>query len=215
MTENGKDVPEETEVRRRFDAVAATWDEEPRRVKVADDVAAAILAEGVLNSDTDVLDLGCGTGLLTLRIQPHVRSITGADTSSGMLEVLQGKIRESGLGNVSTICLNLESDALPDQRFHAIVSSMTLHHVKDPGALIARLYSLLIPGGHLCIADLEKEDGSFHDDPTGVEHFGFAWQELEEMFRGAGFTVVRSRVAATIMKRETVTYPVNLVIGRK
>ncbi|MBI1920193.1 MAG: methyltransferase domain-containing protein [Geobacter sp.] len=215
MTGKGKNVTEETEVQRRFDAAASGWDEEPRRVKLADEIAAAILGEGVLGADMDVLDYGCGTGLLTLRLQPHVRSITGADTSPGMLDVLDGKIRKSGLGNVSTLCLNLETGDVANRRFHAIVSSMTLHHVRDTGALIAKLHSLLLPGGYLCIADLDKEDGSFHDDMAGVEHFGFERQGLEEMFRAAGFTAVRSRVAATIMKRETVAYPVNLVTGRK
>lgn len=215
MTGNVKVVSKETEVQRRFDAAASRWDEEPRRVKLADEIAAAIVGEGILGQEMDVLDYGCGTGLLTLRLQPHVRLITGADTSPGMLAVLDGKIRESGLGNVFTLCLNLEKDDVVEQQYHAIVSSMTLHHVREPGALISRLYSLLLPGGHLCIADLEKENGSFHDDQAGVEHFGFERRELEYMFRASGFTAVRGRVAATIIKREGEAYPVNLVTGRK
>lgn len=215
MTGNGKAASKETEVQRRFDAAASGWDEEPRRVKLADEIAAAILGEGVLGADMDVLDYGCGTGLLTLRLQPHVRSITGADTSSGMLDVLNGKIRKYGLGNASTLCLNLERDDVGQLQFHAIVSSMTLHHVREPAALIAKLHSMLLPGGHLFIADLEKEDGSFHDDPAGVEHFGFERRELEGMFRASGLSGVRSRVSATIIKREGEAYPVNLVTGRK
>lgn len=66
--------------KRDFDKAAATWDEDPRRVKLAEDVAAAILREAVLSKDMDALDFGCGIGLVTLKLQPYVRSITGADS---------------------------------------------------------------------------------------------------------------------------------------
>jgi predicted TPR repeat methyltransferase len=64
----------------RFDQAAATWDEQPRRVKLAQAVAEDIGRQIHLSRDIDVLDFGCGTGLLTLALQPLVRSITGADT---------------------------------------------------------------------------------------------------------------------------------------
>ena len=68
-----------------FDHAAVTWDEKPGRIKLAADVANAILKSVEVHADMDVLDYGCGTGLLTLSLQPHVRSITGADSSHGML----------------------------------------------------------------------------------------------------------------------------------
>ena len=58
------------------------------RVKLATDVAGAVSAEVRLAADMDVLDFGCGTGLLALQLQPYVRSITGVDSSQGMLDVL-------------------------------------------------------------------------------------------------------------------------------
>ena len=66
-----------TSEKRDFDAAAATWDENPGRVKVAHDVARAIRETVKLMPDLDVLDFGCGTGLLTLQLQPSVGTITG------------------------------------------------------------------------------------------------------------------------------------------
>ena len=66
--------------KRDFDRAAGSWDEEPGRVRLANDVAAAILDDVPLAKDMDVLDYGCGTGLITLRLQPYVRFITGVDT---------------------------------------------------------------------------------------------------------------------------------------
>jgi len=70
---------------RDFDTAAATWDEEPRRVKLSEDMAAAIAGRVPLSKSMTAIDYGCGTGLLTLLIQPHVGRIIGADSSKGML----------------------------------------------------------------------------------------------------------------------------------
>jgi len=69
------------EERRDFDKEAAKWDENPGRVKLANEVADSIIREAAPSAGMDALDFGCGTGLVTLRIQPLVGSITGADSS--------------------------------------------------------------------------------------------------------------------------------------
>ena len=61
----------------------------------------------------DVLDYGCGTGLLSLFLLPHVRRVVGADSSPGMLEVLRKKLTEGGIENMKVIHLDLEHDRLP------------------------------------------------------------------------------------------------------
>ena len=88
--------------KRDFDKEAAAWDEVPARVRLANDIVAAISDEIALTSNMDVLDFGCGTGLLTLRLQPVVRSITGVDSSQGMINVLNAKIDKQKLPNVRT-----------------------------------------------------------------------------------------------------------------
>ena len=46
----------------------------------------------------------CGTGLIGLFLLPHVQSVTGADNSTGMLEVLRGKIASDELENMEATC---------------------------------------------------------------------------------------------------------------
>jgi ubiquinone/menaquinone biosynthesis C-methylase UbiE len=202
---------------RDFDKAAATWDEEPRRVQLARDVAAAIIDEAEPTREMDALDFGCGTGLLTLHLQPHVRSITGIDPSRGMLDVLERKVREWGISNVRTLLCDVGSGEQPDGVYHLIVSSMTLHHVENLSSLFRLFRGLLLPGGVLCIADLDKEDGTFHDDATGVLHFGFERTGVMELLAAAGFTDIRSATAAVIRKSSparTRDYPVFLISAR-
>jgi len=186
--------------KRDFDKEASTWDEVPARVKLANDIVAAISDEIVLTSNMDVLDFGCGTGLLTLRLQPVVHSITGVDSSQGMINVLKAKIDKQNLPNVRTQYLDNEEGDIPEGNYNLIVSGMTLHHVKEIRPLIDRFYGNIAPSGYLCIADLDLDGGKFHDNNDGIFHFGFDREELRRYFMDAGFGDIRDRTAAEVMK---------------
>jgi ubiquinone/menaquinone biosynthesis C-methylase UbiE len=204
--------------KRDFDKAAGSWDDE-RRVKLAGDIAQTIMREVELTRDMDLLDFGCGTGLISLHLQPHVRSLRGADTSPGMLEVFHGKLKERGITNVSTVLLDPAKKTEIDGSFHLVVSGMTLHHIKDIEALFKEFYRLLLPGGRVCIADLDAEDGSFHSDLTGVEHFGFERTHVRAMLESAGFKEIRDVTATGIIKDADLPtrreYPVFLMVARK
>jgi tRNA (cmo5U34)-methyltransferase len=189
--------------KRDFDVAAAGWDEEPRRVKLAQDVAAAILREVPIGSEAEALDLGCGTGLVTLALQPWVRSITGLDSSAGMLARLEEKARAQGLGNVRWLQADLAADATvaAPGSFDLVVSSMTLHHVLDVPGLLLRLHALLRSGGWLALADLDPDGGEFHEDPAGVHHPGFSRPALRTWAEAAGLREVRFADAARITRQ--------------
>jgi ubiquinone/menaquinone biosynthesis C-methylase UbiE len=205
--------------KRDFDKEAATWDEVPARVKLANDIAAAIANELLLTSHMDVLDFGCGTGLLTLKLQPFVHSITGVDSSPGMLDVLKAKIDRQNLPNVSPRYLDTENGDILEGTYHLIVSGMTFHHVKEIRPLLDQFFRILAPSGYLCIADLDLDDGKFHDSNEGIFHFGFDRALLRRDFMDAGFRDIRDITAAEVMKpnSEGEIQPVTvfLMIGQK
>lgn len=202
-----------------FDAKAGNWDADAGRVRQAADVAAAIIRDAAPSKEMDVLDFGCGSGLVTLNLQPFVRQITGVDSSKGMLEVLRSKVASRGITNVSPQLADIERGESIEGMYHLIVSSMTVHHVTDVPALVNRLAGMLHPGGRLAIADLDAEDGSFHDDNAGVRHFGFQRQDMVRMFEAAGLRNVHDTTAATVMKQRegkgTQQYTVFLISGSK
>jgi ubiquinone/menaquinone biosynthesis C-methylase UbiE len=187
-------------VRRDFESVAASWDENPTRVKIATDVVAAIKREVALSPRMDVLDYGCGTGLVALQLQPHVGSVTGADSSPAMLDVLAGKIAAQKLANVQTQFVDFERGAHATGQYDLIVSSMVTHHVPDTAALFKEWMRLLKPHGQVAFADLDCEDGAFHGDNTGVFHLGFDRGELRNLLLAEGFKQVRASTAAIVRK---------------
>jgi ubiquinone/menaquinone biosynthesis C-methylase UbiE len=207
------------EEKKDFNKEAAQWDANPGRVKLANEVADAIIKEAAPASNMEALDFGCGTGLVTLRLQPLVRTIIGVDSSAGMLGVLEGKIRTQGLKNVQTRFVDFDKSGLIEGRFNLIVSSMTLHHVPDTARLFKQWYDLLLPGGLLCFADLDAEDGSFHGDSTGVFHLGFDRDRLKQLLRTTGFRDIHGTTATTMMRevagKGEKSFPVFLIVARK
>jgi len=204
---------------RDFNKDAAAWDENPGRVKVAADIARTIIAEIPLTADMDVLDFGCGTGLVTLALQPFVRFVTGVDSSPGMLEVLQRKISEYGLANVNALRADLDRGDKLSGAYHLVVSSMTLHHIRDIDSLLKQFYQILHPSGVLCVADLDEEGGRFHESNDGVFHFGFKREVLSRQFEKAGFQNIRTVQATQIEKPVTAgdrqLFTIFLIVGCK
>lgn len=205
--------------KRDFDKEAASWDENPARVKLANDITHAISEQIALTPEMDAMDFGCGTGLLALRLQPLVRSITGVDSSRGMLDIFNAKIAKMELNKVKTLLIDLDKGDVLTGNYDLVLSNMTLHHIKEIEPLFTQFYKVTAPGGYLCIADLDLDDGQFHDNNTGVFHFGFDRAALHRVFMEAGFDNVRDIDAAEMMKPsingEMRRFSIFLMIGRK
>ena len=185
-----------------FDERAKDWDSDPRRIERARVVADAIRAAVKLKPGMTALEYGCGTGLLSFFLQPDFSSITLADTSQGMLDVLAGKIKAAGVKNMIPLKLDLASAPLPASRFDITYSLMVLHHIPVFEPVLRHFHTLTVPGGYLCIADLEKEDGSFHEDSPDFDgHNGFDRAMLQSKVEAAGFEDVHFSTVFSVRKQ--------------
>jgi len=206
----------------KFNREASQWDENPQRRAVALGVAQAIIAAVNPDKTMQVMEFGCGTGLVSMEIAPLVQTLSAVDTSHEMLAVLQEKITTSGITNIETSCINLAASSetvLKEKRFELIYSSMTLHHIDATAAFLNQLSALLAPGGILALADLDREDGFFHDDPLEHVHHGFDRAELAALLNGAGLQVTSFETIYTFNKTNRAgiiaAYPVFLVAATK
>jgi len=201
-----------------FDSKARDWDSNPVFQERADKIAAAIRAAIPLNTKMHALDYGCGTGLLSFPLKDALGHITLKDSSAGMLDVLREKIAAQGVANMTVRQADLSSQPLPEERYDLIYTSMVLHHIPDTAAILATFHALLNRGGHLCVADLDQEDGSFHGSDVDVHH-GFARADLARLAEAAGFVDVRFSTVFEIAKETaaggTRGYPVFLMLARK
>lgn len=196
----------------RFNKAAEMWDSGDMRQNIASAVFKTLVSRIALLNTMTILDFGAGTGLLSFKIAPMVRSVTGVDLSSGMLEQLEAK-NTSSL-RVEALLQDIMDKPL-EKKFNGIVSSMAMHHVADTVRLFEVFYAHLNRDGFIAIADLDEEDGTFHSHGNeGVHHFGFNRDILRDTIEKAGFKNVRFHDAYSV-NREDGNYPIFLVTATK
>lgn len=200
-----------------FDVKASRWDTDPKKIARAEEVARGVCAMVPLNAAMKTLEYGCGTGLLGFALQPYVGKLIFADSSPGMLDVVEQKVAAADNPNLSSRLLDLCKDPVPSESFDLICSLMTLHHVGDYQGLLTKFYQLLESGGYLCVADLDAEDGSFHSsDFSG--HRGFDRDILYHQLQRIGFDHIRFKTVFEVVRGEGETmrrYPVFLMVCRR
>ncbi|MEJ2398203.1 MAG: methyltransferase domain-containing protein [Gammaproteobacteria bacterium] len=195
-----------------FKQKAGDWDASQMRVQLSSAIGSSILKHVPLDEKMDVMDFGAGTGLLTSHIAAKVRRIAAVDTSKSMLEQLADKPEFKD--KVTPICQDITEQPL-DSRFDLIISAMAMHHVEDTHKLFSSFARHLQPGGRIALADLDKEDGTFHPaDAEGVFHHGFARDALQAIIADNGFSDIRFETAHTVDK-EGKRYPIFLVVASK
>jgi ubiquinone/menaquinone biosynthesis C-methylase UbiE len=102
------------------------------------------------------VDLGAGTGFVTMALAPLVASVRAIDISPAMANAVVERAADAGLANVSAEVADLKDVVLPPAEADLIVSNYALHHLTDADkrALAARAARSLRPGGRLVIADM-------------------------------------------------------------
>lgn len=92
-----------------------------------------------------VLEFACGTGIVTLRLAPHVAHLRGIDISPNMVELALEKTR--ALPNVEITNTDLFDPCLEPGSFDAVAAYNVLLYLPDLPAALTRIRTLLRPGG--------------------------------------------------------------------
>jgi SAM-dependent methyltransferase len=135
---------------------AASWDHgagnNPGLVKVVDQVIRSAEATSTMRA----VDLGCGSGQLTLTLAKQVGTIVAVDISQKMIDLLADHATTAGIENLEGVATPIERLAFPDESLDLVVSNYALHHLRDrdKAALVARIHRWLKPGGRLVIGDM-------------------------------------------------------------
>ena len=197
-----------------FDEMAKTWDADPAKVWRAEVVGGLLPQRLALGPGTRVFEYGAGTGLVSQMLAPHVGPLTLADPSEGMRSAMAAKVADGTLPAGSTIvATNFDTEAPGDERFDLVVTVQVMHHVPELPPVLAAFATILEPGGHLAIVDLEAEDGSFHGDGFGGHH-GFHRAQLQADLEAAGFTDVHFEHAYDLEKDDH-AYPLFLALATR
>jgi ubiquinone/menaquinone biosynthesis C-methylase UbiE len=202
-----------------FDIQSITWDDEIRKNRaklIAQEISKSIQIE----KQYTALEFGCGTGLISFCLNDKFEMITLVDTSKGMVDVLNSKIKAFEIDNMKVYQIDInENHILPGDSYDVIYTSMALHHIIDTKATIKNLYRLLKLNGYLCIVDLDEEDGSFHKEERDFNgHNGFNQNVLKNILLEIGFKEVDTNTFyedLKVVEEMNVKYSLFLMIGKK
>jgi 2-polyprenyl-3-methyl-5-hydroxy-6-metoxy-1,4-benzoquinol methylase len=200
-----------------FDLKAKDWDKNPINVERAKAISEAVRKNIGISGNMKGFEFGSGTGLLSFNLADSLKEITLSDSSKGMIDVVNEKIKNGRITNMKTSFSNLENDDIPSEKFDIILTQMTLHHIADINMIIRKFFMMLNNSGYIAIADLYKEDGSFHGKDFGG-HNGFDPESLKNILQDRGFVSVRYSECYK-MKRlvdgNERTFPLFLLTGQK
>ena len=101
----------------------------------------------VVSGEDDVLEIGCGTGIVTLGVTPYARRVVGTDISPEMITVAQAKAEREGVTNVAFRVGDGYHHPDADGTFDVVLLFNLLHVVKEQESILWKARRLLKPGG--------------------------------------------------------------------
>jgi len=118
----------------------------------------------------EVLDVGCGGGILAEAMAREGARVTGIDLAEKSLRVARLHLLEGGLGvdyrGVSAEDLARERPA----SFDTVTCMELLEHVPDPGAMVAACAALAKPGGNLFFSTINRNPKAYLFAVIGAEY---------------------------------------------
>ena len=193
----------------KFERLAHDWWDAAGPMKALHDinpVRLAYISDNVALDGRRVLDVGCGGGILTESLARLGATVRGLDAGEGVIGIAARHAQENGL-EIEYIAASLEQFAEQNPGGYEVLTCMELlEHVPDPETLLHACARVLVPGGHLFLATINRNLKSYLGAVVGAERLfrllpegthdyaGFIRpSELKRWLRNAGFEVLDIR----------------------
>ena len=198
----------------RQDKERALWDEIAEKYdrnsfaiyQKAYDDGLALVREHI-DSSNNLLEIGCGTAIMTLGLAGDAGRSVGVDISEKMIEVARHKAADLGLDDVEFHVCDGYTIPFEDASFDRVLVFNVLHVVNDPTAILSEAYRLLKPGGLLFSAtDCYGDNATLRDrvliafewvlKQVGKVNFVsfFKRTDVDTLHARTGFAILESRI---------------------
>jgi SAM-dependent methyltransferase len=143
-------------LRRWPDLVDSLW-RSPALVELTYGRLWHLVAEVLPATPVRILDVGCGSGALSLELARAGHDVTAIDPDPTAIELAERTVHDRRPGRLAYHQGDMATWAADEASFDLVVTTRTLHHVPEPAAALERIRHWLRPGGRLVCVDF------FHD----------------------------------------------------
>ena len=182
-----------------FKETAYKWDE-IRKDYYDESLRDIIIQKANVKTGNIVLDIGCGTGFLSLGVAKAVGKngkVIDIDISEEMMKKAKKNLSEAGFSNVEFRVGDAENIPLENDSVDSVVGNMVLHHCPNPEFAIKEMVRVLKPNGRLVLADMEEHEEKWLKDEMADLWLGFDLRRVKEMFLTAGLKKVVAELLRT------------------
>lgn len=137
-----------------------------------------------LNKIDKVLEIGCGTGRLSLKVAPKVRSFTGIDISEKTIEKAKEHLR---FDNISLICADF-LEYIFNEKYDLVFSSLTFMHIKEKSEAITKISNLLNENGRVVLSIDKNKDKYINYGTRKLEIYPDTPNEIMALMEKVGLT---------------------------
>ena len=189
-------LPAADPVRVFYDSLAPSYDDEQERglgsrARRAEQEKVAEHLEPLLRDTWTALEIGAGTGRLTLPLAKRCRRVLALDVSPGMLRVLEEKVRSAGIKNIETFQGGL-ADLQTKEMFDLVCSFSAFEYVSDLESGLRRVKPFLKTDGLLYFVTAHRSLFRFFSQVGNALRQG-VWlrarsaREIKKILKKAGF----------------------------
>jgi len=198
---------------RRFDRRAGRYDRWLKQRWFFGPVHRTMLSALRLVPGERFLEVGSGTGTLTLAVAATTGSAVGVDPAPRMVEEARRKPVPPG-ATVAWVVAAAEELPLPDESFDVAASSISMHHWVDLAAGLRELHRVLRPGGRIVLADVAPRGIARAASAVGGlgsrrDHSAHDPDELARAVGAAGFSKLR------VLRRGALSHLVAFIAAEK
>lgn len=204
--------------RNYFDQIAPQWNS--MRQKYFNQDIRPILFERINFKDKTVIDLGAGTGYLSLALAKYAKLVFAIDQSQNMLDQIRHKATYQNLSNVFTIISDVNTIAFQSNQIDIVTMNMALHHMLEPNSIIKEMHRLLKDGGQVVISDVMQHQGEWAKEEMHDVWLGFNKNQIEQWLSNNGFIDIEFietnyQAIATSSKGEIINPNIFVVLAKK
>lgn len=178
-----------------WDREAEAFDQEPDHGLLDAETRTAwreLLTEHLPDEPCDVVDLGCGTGTLSVLLAQSGHRVRGVDFSAEMLTRAAEKARQADV-QIELTQADVFDPPLPAGTFDVVMSRHVLWALPDPALVLRRWATLLRPGGRLILVEGHWSTGA-----------GLTAEETEKLLADLGGSISTRPLTDTVYWGRTI-----------